>query len=242
MPDKAELAFDQRGFAVRCEWGAAGVARLGPISDVVVIVDVLSFSTSVDIAHGRGAAIFPYPWRDDSTSSYAASVQAELPSRFNLSPSSLRDIPSGTRLLLPSPNGSELSFRASLHTTVLAGCLRNARAVAQRAQSLGDSIAVIPAGERWPDGSLRPCVEDWLGAGAILGELTRGGVEFSAEARQARDAFNEQTFRSLLDGCLSAEEKLARNQAEDVALAGLLNVSSAAPLMRKEHRCFCLAG
>jgi hypothetical protein len=36
-------------------------------------------------------------------------------------------------------------------------CFRNAPAV-----------AVIPAGERWDDGTLRPCLEDWIGAGAVL--------------------------------------------------------------------------
>ena len=51
---------------------------------------------------------------------------------------------------------------------VLAGCLRNARAVAEFAQQAGRTFNVIPSGERWRDGSMRPALEDALGAGAIL--------------------------------------------------------------------------
>jgi 2-phosphosulfolactate phosphatase len=54
------MNFDQAVFDVRCEWGQQGILQLAPISDVVIIVDVLSFSTCVDIATSRGAIAFPY--------------------------------------------------------------------------------------------------------------------------------------------------------------------------------------
>lgn len=87
--------------------------------------------------------------------------------------------------MLPSPNDASLSL-ATGDTITLAGCLRNASAVAEAALRSGKRIAVIPAGERWEDNSLRPSLEDWLGAGAIIDELTGS---LSPEAQAARDAY-----------------------------------------------------
>jgi len=71
------VTFDQAEFQVRCEWGLAGLRALGPVSDVVVIVDVLSFTTAIDIATARGGAVFPYPLKGESAASYAESLDAE---------------------------------------------------------------------------------------------------------------------------------------------------------------------
>jgi 2-phosphosulfolactate phosphatase len=127
---------------------------------VVIIVDVLSFSTSVEIATSRKAVVYPYRWKNDSAQEFARSVGAELAQKrrdagLSLSPKSLLNIPIGTKLVLPSPNGATLTL-ATGNTPTLAGCLRNVQAVAEAAKKYGNRIAVIPAGERWPDGSLRP--------------------------------------------------------------------------------------
>lgn len=53
------MIYDQSEFDLRCEWGSQGVAQIAPISDVVVIVDVLSFSTCVEVAANNDAIIFP---------------------------------------------------------------------------------------------------------------------------------------------------------------------------------------
>lgn len=167
------MFFDQHGFRVRFEWGIAGVNALAPISNSIAIVDVLSFSTAVDIAAQRGASVYPFRWHDQRAAAFASEQGARLagsdrsaPGGFTLSPASLLQIPKGMRLVLPSPNGATLSL-ATGRTPTLAGCLRNAKAVADALYRYGSWVAVIAAGERWPDGSLRPAVEDLLGAGAI---------------------------------------------------------------------------
>lgn len=50
---------------VHCEWGLSGVELLREHAAVIVIVDVLSFSTAVDVAVHRKARIHPFPWGDD---------------------------------------------------------------------------------------------------------------------------------------------------------------------------------
>jgi 2-phosphosulfolactate phosphatase len=51
--------FLQSAHTVRLEWGAAGVQYLGSASTCVIIVDVMSFATSVSIAVERGARVYP---------------------------------------------------------------------------------------------------------------------------------------------------------------------------------------
>ncbi|MCU0537389.1 MAG: hypothetical protein MUD14_26170 [Hydrococcus sp. Prado102] len=110
------MIFDQSEFDLRCEWGQQGVTKLASISDVVVIVDVLSFSTCVDIAISYEAIVFPYRSHDAFIDDYAESTNALLASRdrtigYSLSPTSLLNIPPSTRLVLPSPNGSTLDIK-----------------------------------------------------------------------------------------------------------------------------------
>ena len=101
------MIYNQSEFNLRCEWGSRGVAELAPISDVIVIVDILSFSTCVEIATNNGAIIFPYAYKDESAINYAKSVQAELASHrqrwattgYSVSPKSVAQISAGTRLV-----------------------------------------------------------------------------------------------------------------------------------------------
>ena len=226
------MTFTQAEFDLRLEWGEHGVNLLAPISDVVIIVDVLSFTTSVEIATNRKAIIYPYRGRLETAQEFARSVGAELAqkrgdAKYSLSPKSMLEIPEGIKLVLPSPNGSTLTL-ATGKTPTLAGCLRNARAVAQAAKKYGSRIALIPAGERWPDGSLRPSFEDLVGAGAIVHYL---GGNCSPEAYAARSAFlaAERQLTNLLLQCGSGKELIERGYKEDVSLAAELNLSDCVP-------------
>ena len=63
--------YDQSEYRIRFDWGEKGVAELAPISDIVIIVDVLSFSTCVDVAVARNATVLPFGWKDARARDYA---------------------------------------------------------------------------------------------------------------------------------------------------------------------------
>ncbi len=143
--------------------GLQGQKSLLAASDV--IVDVLSFSTAVDVAASRGARILPYPYGQADAQGYADNRGAPRTAgggQLSLSPVTLQTVADGARIVLPSQNGSRLSRETGAVPTP-AGCLRNAAAVARALPPLESSIGVV-AGELWPDGGLRPAIEDLLGA------------------------------------------------------------------------------
>ncbi len=231
------MTFDQQEFSVRFEWGERGVSLLAPVSDVVIIIDVLSFTTSVDIAVGRGAVVYPYRGPQEEAAAFAVSKNALLAGRvrsegtYSLSPESLLAITPGERIVLPSPNGSTLSLAAS-PTPLIAGCLRNASAVAHAARHIGPRIAIIAAGERWRDDwSLRPSFEDLIGAGAIISSLS-GDRSPEAGSAVAAFQFAQPRLTDLLRGCSSGKELIERGFGRDVDLAAQLNVSQVAPVLR----------
>ena len=78
---------------------------------------------------------------------------------------------------MPSDNGSVISHAALMSgLTVVAGSLRNASAVARWLTGRFATVGLVPAGEQWPDGAMRVCYEDLIGAGAIAaGMLDLGG-------------------------------------------------------------------
>lgn len=214
--------FSQEGYRLRLEWGPEGVDALKSC-DVLVIVDVLSFTTSVDLVVGNGGRVRPSEWRPESGKT--------------LRPASLVD---ATGLVeLPSPNGSNLcALAARTGKHVLAACLRNAQAVARRAAELGETIGVVPGGERWGldilksgprvFGPLRPCVEDYLGAGAVVAAL--GGTA-SPEARLAAEAFRNTDVPAAVRDCGSGRELIGNGHAADVDLAVQIGVSEAVPVL-----------
>jgi len=221
---------------VRFEWGERGLEDISPGSDVIVIVDVLSFCPCVEIATARGATVLPYRWKDETAARYAEEHRAiladgrNMTDGYTLSPTSLVNIPAGTRLVLPSPNGAALSLRAAQIGCVVAASLRNAAAVAGFARARGGPVAVIACGERWADGSLRPAWEDLIGAGAVISGLpsTR-----SPEAETAFDAFRS-TKADLLERmrmCTSGRELVGRGFDADVELVSSVNVSECVPVL-----------
>lgn len=229
---------NQSPFDIRFEWGKNGVSHLDQHAGVVVIVDVLSFSTCVDVAVSRQGIVYPFPWNDDRTAQYAQGLNAELsvkrgePGNFSLSPVSMLQVRPGTRIVLPSPNGAELSFSLEGTTKkLLTGSLRNSTAVADYLASLSRPILLIAAGERWHDGTLRPAVEDMIGAGSMIASL-QGKKSPEALVAEAAWMTAQNRLEEFLLSTSSGRELTERGYRDDVLLAAELNVSSAVPLLR----------
>lgn len=203
----------------------------------MAIVDVLRFTTTVTFAVERGLVVQPHRWRDESARTHAASIGAVLADGRDaggpsLSPASLASLVPGTRVVMPSPNGATCSLRAAaLCPTVVAGCLRNASAVARTLASVEGPIAVIACGELWRDGSMRSALEDALGAGAIIRELAMSRSPEAEAAAAIFDAF-AGTLRAALWECASGRELRERGQSADVELAAQHDTSAATPVLR----------
>ena len=124
--------------------------------------------------------MLPQRWGDRAAAAPGGGRSGALPAGPrsgagpSLRPSSLLGLAAGTRLALPSPNGGTLCAAAAdrgrggvrrVPAQRLRGGRRGRRAAA------GGPIGLVPAGERWPDGTLRVAAEDLIGAGAIAAAL-----------------------------------------------------------------------
>jgi 2-phosphosulfolactate phosphatase len=229
----------------RLEWGLAGalavVADARP-GDVAVVVDVLSFTTTLTVAVEQGLAVHPYPWRAEDAAAYAAERGATLAvgrregvttGSVSLSPVSFLGVSGLDRVVLPSPNGSAISFAlAEAGVTVVGAAVRNAGAVAAWLRDRpASTVAVVAAGERWPDGQLRPAIEDLWGSGVVLSALGETGA--SPEAGAAMAAFGAVAGRlgDALHACASGRELVEDGFAADVDLAAAYDVSEVVPVL-----------
>jgi len=242
----ARPGHDQASYAVRCEWGPTGA--LAVPADYAVVVDVLSFTTTLTVALEHGIEVFPSTWRDARAAEHAVRHGATLAvGRFeaqsrtdarhvSLSPASIAAAEGIERLVLPSPNGSTIAFAlATSGAEVLGACLRNASAVASWLAprvAAGAGVVVVPAGERWPDDSLRPAVEDLWGAGAVLAAL--GCDSVSPEAAAAVAAWQATDLPDALVACASGRELVEAGFADDVAIAARHDTSDVVPVLTGE--------
>lgn len=250
--DDTSTPYDQSRQRVRFEWGPVGASAVP--ADVAVVVDVLSFTTTLTVAVERGIEVFPYEWRDTRAAEHAVRHGATLAvGRFealartdsrhvSLSPATIAAADGIERLVLPSPNGSSIAFAlAGTGSHVVGASLRNAPAVAayvaRRLWKSSGSVVVVAAGERWHDDTLRPAVEDLWGAGAVLAGLVEHGLDdLSVEAGAALAAF--EAVRADLPGALlassSGRELVERGFEADVEIAGQHAVSDCVPVLDGE--------
>ncbi|WP_341994269.1 2-phosphosulfolactate phosphatase [Microbacterium sp. LWH7-1.2] len=204
-----ESPFDQRRYQVRHDWGIEGLRRLAP-ADVVVVVDVLRFSTAVtDAVTGGDSVAF-------DGSAHAVSINGAAVAQAAGE--------SGAVVLLGCLRNAAAVARAVLDI--------------QHERAARTSIAVIAAGELAGSATgapLRFAVEDHLGAGAIVGALGTLGVDHtSPEAAAACEAFRglRGAVRHLLTAAGSGQELLARDARDEVLNAAAVDAASVVPILR----------
>ncbi|AZH77663.1 phosphosulfolactate phosphohydrolase [Microbacterium sp. Y-01] len=151
--------FDQSTYQVRLDWGGAGLARLAA-ADVVVVVDVLRFSSIVIDTVASGVDVDLAEAEQWSRNGAALAAAAS---------------PEATVLIGGLRNASAVA--------------RAVQTIQERRQAR-TSVAVIAAGELEPSGALRFAVEDQLGAGAIVLALSDRGIDHTApDAAVAAEGF-----------------------------------------------------
>ncbi len=242
----------QPGWAIRFDWGQPGAAAISSgAAAAVVVVDVLSFTTSLSVAIDEGVEVYPFRFRDASAAAFAATRGAVLAigrreagaSGVSLSPLSVQDaarsgpLATSRKLVLPSPNGSAISRQLAESGSVVVGaCLRNAKAVANwiTAGAVRGPVAVVAAGERWPGDQLRPAVEDLWGAGAVVNALLLAGFGPASPEAGAGAAPDRELGRGIgkaLADCASGQELIVDGYGNEIALAAQENVSGKVPVL-----------
>ena len=110
------------------------------------------------------------------------------------------------------------------------GCVR---AGARRCKK--GTIAVIAAGERWPDGTLRPAAEDDLCAGAILAALDLDAA-LSPEARYAASAFGamRDALADAVRDSVSGRELAEAGYGDEIPWSLEVDVSTNVPVLQDD--------
>jgi 2-phosphosulfolactate phosphatase len=236
----------QSAYRIGFDWGAAGALALTADArpgDVAVVVDVLSFTTTLSVAVEAGLEVFPYPWGEADAPAYAQARGAVLASgrraglqvgSLSLSPASFAGATGIDRVVLPSPNGSAICFSlARAGVTVVGACLRDASAVG-RWLAGAERVRVVAAGEQWPDGRLRPAVEDLWGAGAVLAGLDLADASPEAQAAVAAYRAVRDDLALELPATASGRELVAAGFGLDVEIAASLDAARVVPLLSAE--------
>lgn len=171
--------FDQSSYQVRFEWGVSGLDRLAP-ADVIVVVDVLRFSSTVTdaVASGRTVSLEDATgWSRNGAAAAAAAAST------------------GATVLLGSLRNASATARTVLEI--------------QNSRQQRTSVTVIAAGELTDAGELRFAVEDQLGAGTIIAALSDLGADHtSPEAATACESARglRRAMRHLLTASGSGKE------------------------------------
>lgn len=243
------MTTDSLNFPISCKhhicWGEDGLSYYGAFFKAIVIVDVLSFGTTVDIALSKGSSIIPTKIENEdqlisiSKQQKAIFAKKRNESGITLSPSSMQSLDARQTILLPSPNGSTLvDIATRFEKPVFTGCFRNSKVLADALNfEKFFPVLFVAAGERYPNKKLRPSIEDYWGVGSILANLN---YEKSIEAEFAIQSFiaASRDLKNNLISCESGQELLLQGFKQDVELAAELNVSNKISILSKNNDCW----
>ncbi len=228
-------------------WGPAGAAAAAERGEIVVIVDTLSFGTSVATAVTYGAQMYPCASYDEAAemaacvNGQAAVARGEVPARgrFSLSPLTYLGISPGTRVVLRAVNGGACTLAASAAPVVVAAGLVNAGATAEALRKLMQvdakrKVTVVACGEQEPGATgplLRFAAEDLIGAGAIIAALD---CVKAPEAEVAEGTFLHlrRRLEDALLGSISGRELCDIGFRDDVCFAAQLDAYPSVAILR----------
>lgn len=201
--------FDQARYQVRFEWGVEGLDRLAP-ADVVVVVDVLRFSSTVTDRVAAGGTV-PLDAEAHAASLNGAAVAERA-----------------------AASGAIVVLGCLRNASAVAGAVL----AEQSRRGTRTSVAVVAAGERVsraPEAPLRVAVEDLLGAGAVIDALGLRGIDHtSPEAAAAGEAFRglRGALRHLLTASGSGQELLDQGSRAEVESAAMVDAVASVPVLR----------
>ncbi|MER6526101.1 2-phosphosulfolactate phosphatase [Streptomyces sp. NPDC001508] len=238
---------------VHLDWGIDAAQLAASRGDAVVIVDALSFSTTVILAVAHGAAVLPLARAELERTPDLAELEAEHRARLLANDPADRQlgdvltdvgkIQPGDRVIVPSQNGGTICSAITDAPAAAIGSFRNRTATAEwgarllAAGTVG-RLTLVAAGSSWSQmgsrNALRPCIEDGVAAGAVAAALRDSGLGLSVEASAMAAAFddvhsNHDIATWLRDTVTGRWLKSLDGPPDDVIDAGRLDASPVVP-------------
>ncbi|MDQ0576406.1 2-phosphosulfolactate phosphatase [Agromyces albus] len=211
MSDSA-AAFGQAKYQVRFDWGAAGSRRILPGAHVVVLVDALSFTTSVVVAAEHGTAT---DVSDAASSGGTGALALELGA-------------DGAIVL-----AAAMRNRTAVAERILAMQEHRGERVIVAVVAAGELTSEPPDALTGTDGGgIRFAIEDQLVAGAVIDALVGIGIDHtSPEAAVACAAFEglQHAASHLMSASGSAVVLAAAGRRDEVRPATERDVTRVVP-------------
>jgi 2-phosphosulfolactate phosphatase len=194
--------------------GESGARRAASADSVVVVVDAFRASTTITVLVSKGARVVPVASVEE-----AASVKTDIRIGergsakvegfdFGNSPTEIlgSDIPSGSKIVLSTTNGTRVVEAARGARTILTGAFINASILAEElAGGAHDGAEVVVVGCGWEG---RRASEDEAAAGAILHRLHSRGAELDGRARRVVEGYLSRPVQALGNNSAARRLKL----------------------------------